>query len=238
MNEFQIVPIGKIVESSTNPRRRFSEQGMLDLTESVRKHGVLVPLLVRPVNGHLDSQSRTSLAIRGTECPSYEIIAGARRFRAAKAAELGEIPVRVKEISDTEALELQILENLQREDVHPLEEALGYQALMERAGYEVAAIAAKVAKSESYVYQRLKLAELIEPAKDAFLEDRITAGHAILIARLQAADQEKALEACFQDRWGYGYQGDRQAGPQRPGPLALDRRRDTPRSPCGSLQER
>ena len=107
--EFQIVPIDNVVESSTNPRRRFSQQGMQDLTDSVRKHGVLVPLLVRPINGH------------------FEIIAGARRFRAAKAAELEELPVRVKEIGDSEALELQILENLQREDIHPLEEAFQFE---------------------------------------------------------------------------------------------------------------
>lgn len=112
--EFQIVPIDNVVESSTNPRRRFSQQGMQDLTDSVRKHGVLVPLLVRPIDGH------------------FEIIAGARRFRAAKAAELEELPVRVKEIGDSEALELQILENLQREDIHPLEEAFGFKVLFER----------------------------------------------------------------------------------------------------------
>jgi ParB family transcriptional regulator, chromosome partitioning protein len=180
--EFQIIPINKIVESATNPRRHFSEQGLLDLTDSVRKHGVLVPLLVRPVNGH------------------YEIIAGARRFRAAKATELRELPARVKEIGDDEALELQILENLIREDVHPLEEALGYQALLKRPGYDIPSIAAKVAKSESYIYQRMKLIDLIKPAQDAFLKDEITAGHALLIARLQSSEQEKALEACY-DRY-------------------------------------
>jgi ParB family transcriptional regulator, chromosome partitioning protein len=177
--EFQIIPINKIVESPTNPRRHFSEQGLLDLTDSVRKHGVLVPLLVRPVNGH------------------YEIIAGARRFRAAKATELRELPARVKEIGDDEALELQILENLIREDVHPLEEALGYQVLLKRPGYDIPSIAAKVAKSESYIYQRMKLIDLIKPAQNAFLKDEITAGHALLIARLQSSEQEKALEACF-----------------------------------------
>ncbi len=177
--EFQIVPIQQVKESSTNPRRHFSEQGMQDLIDSVRKHGVLVPLLVRPVDEHL------------------EIIAGARRFRAARTAELKELPVRIKNIGDNEALEIQILENLQREDIHPLEEALGYRALMEKANYDVAAIAAKVAKSESYVYQRLKLTELIKPAQDSFLQDKITAGHAIQIARLQPKDQKEALESCF-----------------------------------------
>lgn len=177
--EFQVIQIDQVKESPNNPRRRFSEQGMQDLTDSIRKHGVLVPLLVRPVNGY------------------YEIIAGARRYRAAKSAELEEIPVRIKEISDGEALEFSILENLQREDVHPLEEAFGYRALLDRPGYDVAAIAGKVTKSESYIYQRLKLIDLIKAIQETFLKDEITAGHAILIARLQPKDQEKALDACF-----------------------------------------
>lgn len=189
-------PIDNITESPTNPRRRFSQQAMQDLTDSVRRHGVLVPLLVRPVNGQ------------------YEIIAGARRYRAAKLADLRELPVQVKQIGDSEAAELQILENLIREDVHPLEEALGYQALLKRPGYDIPGIAAKVAKSESYIYQRLKLIDLVKPAQEAFLNDQITAGHAILIARLQPIDQQKAFEACFQDQYGYSFQrpgSDRQA---------------------------
>jgi ParB family chromosome partitioning protein len=177
--EFQVLPIDQIVESSTNPRRRFSEQGLQELVDSVRKHGVLSPLLLRPVNDH------------------FEIIAGARRFRAARVAELRELPARVKKMSDDEALELQILDNLIREDVHPMDEAMGYRSLLERPGYDVPAIAARVEKSESYIYQRLKLLDLTPEAQAAFLEDRITAGHAILIARLQPKEQAEALDACY-----------------------------------------
>jgi ParB family chromosome partitioning protein len=197
--EFQIVPISQIIESRTNPRRNF--RAMDELTASVKKHGVLVPLLVRPGT------------VKGPMLDGYEIIAGARRYRAAKAAGLQELPVRVKDLGDTEALELQVIENLQREDVHPLEEALGYQALLERPGYDVAAIAGKVGKSESYVYQRLKLADLVKPAQNAFFEDRITAGHAILIARLQPKDQEKALKACFADQQGFELEDDDEIKP-------------------------
>lgn len=192
-SEFQIVSTSLVYESKTNPRRHFDEQGMEELTASIRTHGVLVPLLVR-------SKQHESL-----NC-SYEVIAGARRLRAARAAKLESIPVRIREMADTQVLEIQILENLQRADLHPLDEALGYRALMERAAYDVAAIAAKVNKSESYVYQRLKLAELIEPAQKEFFEDRFTAGHAILIARLQPKDQKEALEACF-DRYVRGPDG-------------------------------
>ncbi|MGH8429688.1 MAG: ParB/RepB/Spo0J family partition protein, partial [Solimonas sp.] len=174
--EFRLVLPSDLTESATNPRRHADAKAFTDLVASVRTHGVLVPLLVRPgLNGR------------------YEVVAGMRRYRAAKEAGVESIPVRIRDLTDTQALEIQVIENLQREDVHPLDEAIGYQALMDRAGYDVVGIAAKVGKSASYVYQRLKLAELIEPAKKAFLADEITAGHAILIARLQPADQKKVL---------------------------------------------
>jgi ParB family chromosome partitioning protein len=177
--EFRTLELAQIRESLTNPRRNF--KGMEDLVASVTQHGVLVPLLVRPVNGH------------------FEIIAGARRYRAAKEVGLLKIPVCVKNICEIEALEIQVIENLQREDVHPLEEAMGYERLLECPGYDVAAISVKVGRSESYVYQRMKLLDLIEPAREAFLADEITAGHAILIARLTTKDQERALAACFDE---------------------------------------
>jgi len=181
IQEFQMVKVGTLVESKTNPRRRFDETALTELTESIRTKGILVPLLVRP-NGQ-----------------GFEIVAGARRFRAAKAAKVEDVPVRVRPMSDTEVLEIQVLENLQREDLHPLEEAEGYRALTMQAHYDVATIAAKVGKSTSYVYQRMKLAELIEPAKKACLGGEITAGHAILIARLQPAEQTVALKFCREE---------------------------------------
>jgi len=195
MEEFQIVSLSRVVESGTNPRRTF--KNMDELAASVKAHGVLVPILVRPVNGHLDGQSRNALAIRGTAAPDFEIVAGARRYRAAQSAGLPDIPVRIREMTDDEALELQVIENSQREDVHPMEEALGYQKLLERPGYGIEAIAEKVGRSTSYVYQRLKLLDLIKRAEDSFLEDHISAGHAVLIARLSPKDQAEALDHCF-----------------------------------------
>lgn len=177
--EMRRVPLEELREASYNPRRHFDLKQLKDLVESVKSKGVLTPLLVRPVKDY------------------YEIVAGARRFRASKAAGLNDAPVIVRILSDQEALEVAVIDNLQRVDVHPLDEAEGYAALLKQPGYDVAAIAGKVGKSESYVYQRLKLAELAEPAKKAFLQDRITAGHAILIARLRPEDQKEALEACF-----------------------------------------
>ena len=186
MPEFMTVEIGKLVASRSNPRRHYDERGMAELVESIKQQGVLVPLLVRQVG----------------KDGRYEVVAGSRRARAAKTAGLKRLPVRVMELTDDQVLEVQLIENLQREDVHPLDEAEGYRALMETGRYDVAGIAAKVDKSASYVYQRLKLTDLIPEGKKAFWEERITAGHAILIARLQAADQQAALQTCVR---GGGY---------------------------------
>lgn len=174
----QQIPLTRLHESTLNHRRTFNEQSLKELADSLAQVGVLTPLLVRP------------------NAKGYEIAAGHRRYRAAKLAKLAEVPCVVRELSDAAFLEILTIENLQREDIHPLDEALGYQVLIEKTGMEIAAIAAKVGKSESYIYQRLKLVALIDKAQKAFLEKKITAGHAILIARLQPKDQEEALKFC------------------------------------------
>jgi ParB family chromosome partitioning protein len=184
--QFEIVGIDQLHESKTNPRRAFAKDALSDLTASIAEKGVLVPLLVRP-------QRVLDADVHNGRGQVFEILAGARRYRAAKAAGVKEIPVVIRDLDDTQALEVQVIENLQRKDVHPLEEAEGYKALLEKGKYEIAALAGKVGKSESYIYQRLKLAELIEPAKKAFMAEAITAGHAILIARLQPEQQKEAL---------------------------------------------
>jgi ParB family chromosome partitioning protein len=175
------LPLAQLVESPTNPRRVLAQSALDDLVASVRQHGILTPLIVRPVNGH------------------FEIIAGHRRRRAALAAGLESVPVIVREADDAVALEVATVENLQRADVHPLDEAEGYRALMALdPAYTPEAIAARVGKSPIYVHQRLKLADLVPAVKEAFLEERITAAHATLIARLPLELQPKALEACFE----------------------------------------
>jgi ParB family chromosome partitioning protein len=110
------VPLTELVESSTNPRKTFDEERLEELAESIRSKGVLSPLLARRVNGH------------------FEIVSGARRYRAAQRAGLQEVPVRIAVLSDHETLEAQIIENLIRTDVHPFEEAQGFRALLERKG--------------------------------------------------------------------------------------------------------
>lgn len=175
------LPVEQLVESPWNPRKRFNPDSMRELEESVREKGVVTPLLVRPL-GIVDG------------APRYEIGAGHRRHRAARAAGRATVPAVVRGMSDAEFLELLIFENDQREDVHALEEAQGFQTLLEQPGYDVARIAARIGRSPKYVYDRLKLLQLVPEAQRLFLDGRMEAGHAILLARLGAKDQERAID--------------------------------------------
>jgi ParB family transcriptional regulator, chromosome partitioning protein len=133
--EYRDLPVAALVESRSNPRKRFDESGLSEVAPSFKSQGILAPLLVR----ELDERK-------------YEVIAGARRLRAAKLAELESVPVRVVKLSDAEAIEAQCVENLQREDIHPLEEALGFKALLELGEpYNIAHITARAGKSEAYI---------------------------------------------------------------------------------------
>lgn len=186
MAQLKTVKLGEVVESKTNPRKTFDKEALADLTASIKEQGVLVPLIVR-----------------ANASKKLEIIAGARRFRAAKAAGLKEIRVLVSSMTDAQALEAQVIENLQREDIHPMDEADGYRALMDRLKYDADQVADKVGKSASYVYQRLKLADLKGKARQSFIDGQLTAGHAILIARLSEKQQAQALEKCTMTEGGW-----------------------------------
>jgi len=184
-NEYRDVPVSSLVESPSNPRKRFDETSLNELAASFKTQGVLAPLLVRELD---DSK--------------YEIVAGARRLRAAKIAELERVPVRVVKLTDAEATEARVVENLQREDIHPLEEALGFKSLLELGEpYKIAHLSARAGKSEAYIYGRIRLADLIPAVAEAFLKDRITIGHALLIAKLPASQQQEAFNASFRSMW-------------------------------------
>jgi len=137
---------------------------------------------------------------------NYEIVAGARRYRAAQLAGNESVPVRIVELTDAQALETSIVENLQRRDVHPLEEAQGFAALLrlEEPKYSIEQIAAKCGKSPAFVAGRLRLVELAPAVTEAFLKDEIGTGHALLLAKLQSAQQEQALTACFREDYVSG----------------------------------
>lgn len=176
--------LSDLKEASYNPRQYFDEKKLKSLVESVKARGILNPLLVRPIGD------------------KYEIMAGARRYRAAKAAGLKDVPAIVRVLTDTAALEVAVIDNLQRADVHPLEEAEGFAALLKQEGYDVARIAAKTGMSASHVYQRLKLADLVEPLKKAFAGGEIFDGHAILLARLAPDDQLEVMKhGLFYEPW-------------------------------------
>ena len=180
---FQYLAIDTIHESTTNPRRTFEESKLHELAESIRQHGLIQPLTVRP------------------NADGFEIVAGARRFRAAQLAELFSVPARIVEIDDAQSLEWGLVENAQRVDVHPYEEAQGFQCLLDMPGYDVAALAAKTGKSASHIYARLSLLQLIPAVAEAFTQERITASHANLIARLPQESQAAAFEQCWRKDW-------------------------------------
>ena len=187
-SEYRNLPILSLMESANNPRRTFDEAALNELAESIKTQGVLSPLLVRAVNG----------------THGYEIVAGARRFRAAQLAGLDSVPVRIVELTDAQALETSIVENLQRRDVHPLDEATGYVSLL-HLDYTVEQIAAKCGKSPTYVASRARLVQLAPAVTEAFAKDEIGVGHALLLAKLsQPEQQEEALAACYQEAYGNG----------------------------------
>jgi len=157
------VPIEFIRANPHNPRRHFSDAELGELAGSIRERGIIQPIVVRTVRGTADS---------------YEIIAGERRWRAAQRAGLHEVPIILHEATDAEALELAIIENVQRADLNPLEEAAGYQALAEAYRYTQDDIAKTVGKSRSHVANTLRLLKLPEAVKAYINVGKLTAGHA------------------------------------------------------------
>lgn len=178
MREFQQLTTDVIHESPNNPRRTFTGAALDDLTASVRRHGVLQPLLVRP-NGD-----------------GYLLIAGARRLRAAKLAGCTTVPARVLDLDDAAADEATIIENLHREDIQPLDEALSFQRLV-AGGRPVEEVAAALGKSKGYVYQRISLTRLVPKVQDLLARDVLPLIYALKIAVVPAEQQEEALAQCF-----------------------------------------
>jgi ParB family chromosome partitioning protein len=169
------VPIEFLRPNPRNPRKRYDEAELEELAASIRAKGVLQPILVRSVRGAGES---------------YEIIAGERRWRAAQQAGLHDVPILLLEISDREALEIAIIENVQRADLNPLEEATGYDSLIAQFNYAQADLARVVGKSRSHIANTLRLLKLPESVKRYLADGRLTAGHA---RALLAHDDPEAL---------------------------------------------
>jgi ParB family transcriptional regulator, chromosome partitioning protein len=187
--EYRELPLALLNESKTNPRRVFDETSLKELAASIRSQGVLSPLLVRPLTEN-----------------GFEIVAGARRYRSAQMAEVATVPVRIVNLSDAEALAAQLVENLIRVEIHPMEEAEGFARLLalEEPKYSIEQIGARVGKSPVFVASRLKLVDLVPAAVDAFYANEIGVGHALLLAKLPADQQEQALAACFKEAYNSG----------------------------------
>jgi ParB family chromosome partitioning protein len=169
------VPIEFLRPNPRNPRRHFNDMELDELSTSIRAKGILQPILVRAVSGAADA---------------YEIIAGERRWRAAQRAGLHDVPVLLLEIGDKEALEIAIIENVQRADLNPLEEAMGYDSLIEQFSYAQADLAKIVGKSRSHIANTLRLMKLPDSVKRYLAEGKLTAGHA---RALLASDNPEAL---------------------------------------------
>ena len=137
------LPLEEIVPNKEQPRKTFDETALEELAESIRQHGVLQPLLVRPLPGG-----------------GYQLVAGERRYRSSRIAGLREVPVVIRELSDVETMEIAIIENLQREDLNPIEEAEGLQALIDRCGFTQDQVAASVGKSRPAIANSLRLLKL------------------------------------------------------------------------------
>ena len=159
-------PIENLKANPRNPRRAFTETELNELADSIRERGIIQPIVVRTVRGATDS---------------YEIIAGERRWRAAQRAGLHEVPIIVHEASDAEALELAIIENVQRADLNPIEEASGYVALMEQLHHTQDEVAQIVGKSRPYIANMVRLLKLPEPVKNLVRQRKLSAGHARLL---------------------------------------------------------
>lgn len=172
------LPISQVESCSSQPRKHFDEASLAELADSIRQHGIIQPLTVRKLaSGY------------------YQIIAGERRWRAARMAGLQEVPVIVMEADDRKAAELAMIENLQREDLNPMEEAAGYQALMEQHHMTQEEAAQRVGKSRSAVANSLRLLNLAPAVRKLVEEDKLSAGHARALLPLPPALQEKAAEA-------------------------------------------
>lgn len=186
-DQFANLALSAIAVSLTNPRKNFNPAKLTELAESIKASGVHQPILVRPLPGYRVSDT--------TRDVQFEIVAGERRYRASEQAGAATIPAMVRALTDDQVLEIQIVENLQRDDLTELEEAEGYEVLMKHSGLNADQVGDKIAKSRSYVYARLKLLDLSMECKQAMREGGIDASRALLIARIPDAKlQIKALQ--------------------------------------------
>lgn len=171
----QMMKINMVEPNRDQPRKNFEEDALLELADSIKQFGVLQPLLVRKQKDY------------------YEIIAGERRWRAAKMAGMKEVPVIVKEFTEQEIVEIGLIENIQRENLNPIEEAMAYKRLMEEFGLKQDEIAERVSKSRTAVTNSMRLLKLDERVQQMIIEDMISTGHARALLAIEDKDQQYEL---------------------------------------------
>jgi len=176
LSDFNYLPISKVEANPNQPRKQFDEIALQDLTQSIKEHGVLSPLTVRKLSSGY-----------------YQIIAGERRWRAARQAGLMEIPCRIMEVDEKEAMEISLVENLQREDLNPLEEAEGYQRLMDEFGLTQEEAATRVGVSRPAVSNAIRLLGLGKEIKEFLEQGVLSAGHARALLKVKGAVGQLSL---------------------------------------------
>ena len=207
-----ILDMAQVCPSPTNPRKTFDPEWIAELTESVKKQGVLQPILARPWPKHYGQEKIRPGTWPGEGLPGYEIVAGECRFTANRNAGYTEIPALVRDLTDEEVLYLQIIENLKRQDLHPLEEAEGYQAIMDLNGKTADELAEEIGKSRAYIYARLKLTALSPDVRKMFLANELSASVALLVARIPVKKlQVEAANKIVKGEWNNGPMSHREA---------------------------
>lgn len=171
----QMVKISQVEPNREQPRKKFDEDGLIELAESIKQYGILQPLLVQKREDY------------------YEIIAGERRWRAAKLAGLKEVPVIIRELSEQEIVEIALIENIQREDLNPIEEALAYRRLLEEYHLKQDEIAQRVSKSRTAVTNSLRLLRLSDPVQEMVINEMLSTGHARCLISIEDPEQQYTL---------------------------------------------
>lgn len=165
--------ISELEPNRNQPRKDFDEKALTELAESIKQHGLIQPILVRPILGG-----------------GYQIVAGERRYRASRMAGLTEVPVTIRDLTEEETMQIALIENLQRENLNPLEEALGYQSLMDEFDFNQEEVAKAVGKSRPAVANTLRLVNLPEPVKELIKQGKISSGHGRALLAIED-DEEK-----------------------------------------------
>ena len=170
-----MMEISKVEPNREQPRKKFDEDALLELSESIKQFGVLQPLLVQERDDY------------------YEIIAGERRWRAAKLANVKEVPVIIKKLTEQEIMEISLIENIQREDLNPIEEALAYKRLLEEFNLKQDEVAERVSKSRTAVTNAMRLLKLSDKVQQMVIDEMLTTGHARALLGISDQDQQYAL---------------------------------------------